>query len=197
MAWFQHAAFWRTAVGVYYQMSSMRLLKVVASRYQNHYFTKNEKQFFRCLDSVITAYCILKNPVGHDCASEEKSLDALKWFWYSTFEDSQLLAWLPRPQCGTCHLVNNLLAWWPCQQTSDCWHGYHANNLAKSPCQHIVGMVTMPTMKSLLAWSPCQQSGIVTMPTNCWHGNHARLCVLGGVHNDPMKNKLYRFSRYF
>ena len=47
-----------------HEMSSMRWLKVVRSCYQNNYFAKIEKQFFRFHDGIIPACCILKGCCG-------------------------------------------------------------------------------------------------------------------------------------
>ena len=47
-----------------HQMSSMRWLKVVKSCYQNHCFTKIERNFVRYHDGIIPVCCILKGCCG-------------------------------------------------------------------------------------------------------------------------------------
>ena len=55
---------WAPAAVQNHQMSSMRWLKVVKSCYQNHYFAKMGKQFFRYHDGINPAYCLLKDCCG-------------------------------------------------------------------------------------------------------------------------------------
>ena len=55
---------WAPAAAQNHQMSSMRWLKVVRSCYQNDYFTKMKKQFFRYHDGIFSACSILKGCCG-------------------------------------------------------------------------------------------------------------------------------------
>ena len=59
-----------------HSMSLMRWLKVAKSSYENVYFTKIEKQFFRYHDGIIPACCILKGCCGAcSCTKPPNELD--------------------------------------------------------------------------------------------------------------------------
>ena len=62
-----------------HEMSLMKWFKVVKSCYQNHYFEKMEKQFFRYHDCIIPACCDLGVLLWAPVAAENCQMSSIKW----------------------------------------------------------------------------------------------------------------------